>query len=159
MIEFEFVKHFYNRSFIRWTDDRIRFVKHFHNCSFNRKVNDRIHVNFFYNFNAIERWIFVTCRLLFRENDDQFRAINEYEFVYAKSSNIFKNTFHDLSNRIALSKQLQHYCYEQHTLIRIHNLLKKHEQWLYKLRVIFKYKQIENFDVCDVKTLISTKTH
>ena len=39
------------------------------------------------------------------------------------------------------------------------NVLNRHEQWLHELRVISKYKQIENFDVCDVKTLNSIKTH
>ena len=130
-----FVKHFHNRLFIRWIDDRIRFVKHLYSRLLIRRVDDRIHVNFLYSLNAIERWILFTCRLLSREDDDQSRAIDEYEFAYEKSSNISKNTFHDLSDRIALSKQLQHHCHEQHTLTRTHNLLNRHEQWLHKLRV------------------------
>ena len=52
----------------------------------------------------------------------------ECEFAYEKIQISKNTTIHDLSSRIALSKQLQYHCHEQHTLIRIHNLLNKHEQ-------------------------------
>ena len=156
MIEFVNFSHCRLVFMISWSSDCCEFSS----LSFVHSQNWwSSRVDFLYCLNAIERWIFFICRLFFREDDEQFRAIDEYEFAFEESSNISKNTFHDLSDRIALSKQLQHHCHEQHTLIRTHNLLNRHEQWLHELRVISKYRQIENFDVCDVKTLNSMKTH
>ena len=141
-----------------------------HSRLLTRKADDRALVDPPYCLNAIERWILFTA--LTRSNDEFFslplilvtrtvieRCDYKCESAYEETQISKNTTIHDLPDRTALPEQLQHHCHEQHTLTRAHNLLNRHEQWLHELRVISKYKQIENSDVCDVKTLDSKETH
>ena len=129
------VDSLYCRLLTRWVDDRVvswvfltvltRSNDEFFSQSFAHSQSWwSSRVDFLYCFNAVERWILFICRLFSRGNDEQSRAIDEYEFAFEESFNISKDTSHDLSNRTALSEQLQHHCHEQHTLTRTHNLLK-----------------------------------
>ena len=131
----------------------------FHSRLLIRRIDDRVRCKFFLLFWRDRSMSFFHCRWFSWLVSWSSRCDYECEFAYEEAQISKNTTTHDLSDRIVLSKQLQHHCHEQHTLIRTHNLLNRHEQWLHELRVFSKYRQIENFDVCDVKTLDSIKTH